>query len=345
MITNVLQESARVLTEDLLKTKPGEIFVITADTRSDMDVAHAIEISAGMAGAKTIVLLTPTPGGVSLEADKDIPVEPLSALLSQADIWVELNKQWLLYSTPFYRAKKANLKLRHVCLTGTTADTLISCVGKINYPVMRDFTAKLTEKIRNARHVRFVSPHGEEISFMNAPERPISVKMGYMDKPGTHLFMGQMGWTPDIESVNGTICLDGSVAPDIGLVKSPIYLELKDGIICSIYGGSQAKQYEEWLKSFNHPQMLRVSHAGLGFHPSARVQGDILQDQRAWGSTTWGFGSIGAAMLPPDGVFAPSHSDAVSLNTSIYLDDAPLWINSIMVDPDLAGLAKDLVLK
>lgn len=70
--------------------------------------------------------------------------------------------------------------------------------------------------------------------------------------------------------------------------------------------------------------------------------GDILQDQRIWGSTTWGFGSIGAGLLPPDGVDAPSHSDAVSLNTDIYLDEKPLWIHGELVDETLKELAQEL---
>ena len=70
--------------------------------------------------------------------------------------------------------------------------------------------------------------------------------------------------------------------------------------------------------------------------------GDILQDQRIWGATTWGFGSIGAGLLPPDGVPAPSHSDAVSLNTDIYLDGKPLWLHGEIADEELKQLSKGL---
>ena len=46
-------------------------------------------------------------------------------------------------------------------------------------------------------------------------------------------------------------------------------IEVKDGCIISMSGGEEAKRYEMWLKSFGHPQMLRISHAGIGFHPGA----------------------------------------------------------------------------
>lgn len=342
MITGELQTAAEVLVNDLLKTQNGELFAVTADTETDPSVIEAIGRAAAMKGAKPLTVLVPTPRGVSLAADKDLPVDALSELLSHVDIWVELNAKWLLYSTPFYRAKKANGKLRHMCLTGTNADTLIRCVGQVNYPVMRRFSEILRDKIKEAKQVRMVSKDGDVVCFENAQDRPVSCKLGDAGVPGTHLFVGQIGWTPELESIHGVICLDGSAAPEIGLIKKPVKILVERGRITEISGGEEARRYEAWLESFDHPQMLRVSHAGIGFHPGARLMGDILQDQRVWGSTTWGFGSIGAGMLPPDGVEAPSHSDAVSLNTDIYLDGEPLWIHGEITDGELKSLAERL---
>ncbi|MGB2783695.1 MAG: hypothetical protein WBC45_07120 [Atribacterota bacterium] len=123
-----------------------------------------------------------------------------------------------------------------------------------------------------------------------------------VDKPGTHLFVGQIGWTPVLQSINGKIVFDGSIAPDIGIIKRPIEMIVKNGRVEGISGGKEAAAYEAWLKSFNHPQMLSVAHTGIGFNPGAAVVGSIIQDQRVLGSTTWGFGSIGAGLLPSDGI-------------------------------------------
>ena len=139
MVDSKLQMSAEVLVKDLLKVKEGEVFVITADTLTDPDVIEAIDRTAQCAGAKVLLALTPSPDGVSLAADKDLAVDVMSEMLAHADVWVELNVRWLLYSSPYYYAKKNNPRLRHMCLTGTNADTLIRCVGQVNYPKMREF--------------------------------------------------------------------------------------------------------------------------------------------------------------------------------------------------------------
>ncbi|MFR9064094.1 MAG: hypothetical protein ACLVJO_10240 [[Clostridium] scindens] len=59
------------------------------------------------------------------------------------------------------------------------------------------------------------------------------------------------------------------------MIESPVKIEVKDGCIISMSGGEEAKRYEMWLV-FGHPQMLRISHAGIGFHPGAKLIGDIL---------------------------------------------------------------------
>lgn len=335
MKQNKLVQAANLLVNDLLGTKKNELFVITDDTLSDGTVTQAIMDAAHKAAAKVMVVHIPAPRGVAAEADLDIPVNALSSLLAQADVWVELNARWLLYSAPYYYAKKNNAKLRHMCLTGTSAETLIDCVGKIDYPVMRRFSERMRDKIMAATTVRMVSHCGDEVTFRNVPDRPMSCKLGQADVPGTHLFVGQIGWTPEIASINGTICIDGSIAPDIGIVDEPIHIEVEAGKIVSIRGGESAKKYDKWLRGFQHPQMLSIAHTGIGFNPGARIMGDILQDQRVWGSATWGFGSISAAMMPPMGAEAPSHSDAVSLSVSVYLDGKPMWEHGELVDPDL----------
>ncbi|MFR5484628.1 MAG: hypothetical protein ACLTHX_10100 [Blautia massiliensis (ex Durand et al. 2017)] len=48
--------------------------------------------------------------GVGKAADPDLPVDALSAALLCADVWIEFNHQWLLYSTPFERAEAENKK-------------------------------------------------------------------------------------------------------------------------------------------------------------------------------------------------------------------------------------------
>ena len=286
VINAQLRAACDVLVGQLLQTKKDDVLVLTADMDSDADVVQEIFEAATKLEAKPLMVWMNTPAGVSEAADPDLPAVALTALLEQADIWVELNSKWLLYSNIYYDALKNNKTLRHAELTGVRSDGMVNCVGQVDYEAMREFTLLLRDKISAAKRMRMTSSLGEDIEFENCPGRPVSFKLGVMDKPGTHLFVGQIGWTPEHESINGKIIFDGSIAPDIGILEQPIEMILQQGKVVAVSGGEQAAAYEAWLKSYNHPQMLTVAHTGIGFNPGAKVVGSIIEDQRVMGSTT-----------------------------------------------------------
>ena len=114
MLKFELQHAADKLINDIFAVKSGETVIITADTMSDEKLIDAVASSAFSAGALPMVITISTPGGVGKAADPDIPVDAITGALLGADVWIEFNHQWLLYSTPFERAMKENPKLRYM---------------------------------------------------------------------------------------------------------------------------------------------------------------------------------------------------------------------------------------
>jgi 2,5-dihydroxypyridine 5,6-dioxygenase len=337
-----LGKASEILTRDLLKLKPGETCVITADTESDFRVVNAIARATFACDAKPMVVWTASPLGVAKAADPMLPVEALTGALKNADVWVELNNEWLLYSTPYDIAMRENLKLRHNCLVGLNADMMIRCIGRIDYRVLKQFMQTISEMTSNAKHVRITTPAGEDVEFDNDPERKLMPRLGYADTPGSHMMAGQIGWKPIYDSINGVVVYDGSVVPPIGLLQAPIFLHVAKGEIVKIEGGKEAAQFDAWLRGFHHSQMLRFAHLCYGFNPGARLCGNILEDERVWGATEWGIGQIGPMYVPPEGIKAPSHTDGICLNSSIWLDGKLIMERGSMVETELAALAKQL---
>ena len=127
-----LGKAADVLTRELFKLKPGETFVITADTESDPRVVDATARAAFAADAKPMVIWLASPLGVGMAADPMLPIESLTGALIGADAWVEFNNQWLLYSTPYERVVKENTKLRYLNLVGMDVDMMVRLVGRVD---------------------------------------------------------------------------------------------------------------------------------------------------------------------------------------------------------------------
>jgi 2,5-dihydroxypyridine 5,6-dioxygenase len=160
--------------------------------------------------------------------------------------------------------------------------------------------------------------------------------------PGSHMMGGQIGGVPDLESINGIIVFDGTVAPVCGILTSPVSLTIKAGEIIKVEGGTQALEFERWLKSFDHPRMLKLAHFNYGFNPGAKITGKNIEDERVWGCTQWGIGNLDARLVKPDGLPAPSHADGNCLNSSVWLDGKQIMQEGKMVIPELAALAKQL---
>jgi len=330
-----LGKACDILVKELFKLKPGETFVITADTESDPRVVDAAASAAFTIGAKPMVIWLPSPLIEGKLADSILPLNSLTGALMGADAWLEINNKQIFDSTPSQIALKENKKLRYLGLTGATVSMVVRCIGRVNYPALKEFIHYVANVTKAARHVRMTTPAGTEVEFDNFPDQELGIEDGYANKPGVHWMPGQIGWLPDRKSINGVIIIDGSLVPPCGVLSEPVRLTMKEGEIVEIKDGTQAREFELWLNKLNHPQMRKVAHTTYGFLPGAKLSGMIAEDERIWGCTVWGFGSTSKES-------APSHTDGICLDTSVWLDGKQLMDKGKVVDAKLIELTKKL---
>jgi len=339
-----LARAAHLLTAEMFRLKPGETLVITADTQSDMRVVDAVAGAAHTLGAIPMVITLVSPLGVGKAADPLLPLEPLTAALAQADAWVEFNKQWLLYSTPFERAMAQNKRLRYMCLVEMTVDMMVRLIGRVDSGALSRFLRRVSQMTQQAIRMRITTPADTDLSFKLLPEeRQVSCDDGLCDTPGMHFLGGQISFIPDFDSINGRLVFDGTIAPPCGFLKQPVVLEVEKGRVVHFDGGAQAEELRRWLESFDDPNMFRLAHGCYGFNPGARLCGNVLEDERVWGCTEWGLGYLSPVDAPPDGIPAKSHCDGICLNSSVWLDGVPILENGVVVHPELKQLAEPLV--
>jgi leucyl aminopeptidase (aminopeptidase T) len=158
-----------------------------------------------------------------------------------------------------------------------------------------------------------------------------------------HFMGGQIAFVPDFESINGMLVFDGTIAPPCGFLKEPVFLKVENGRVVKITGGRQAEELRKWLESFDDPNMFRLAHGCYGFNPGAKLCGNVLEDERIWGSTEWGMGYLSPVDAPPDGIQAKSHMDGICLDSSVWLDGIIVVKDGVVIHPDLKPLADQLV--
>ena len=338
--------AAKTLIEDILRVEAGETVIITADTGSKEEVVNAAAQAVFNVGAKPMVIWLASPLGVGKAADPMLPQEALIGALSKADVWIEFNYQWLLYSTSFDKTMALNKTIRYICLVGMNADMMIRTIGRVDIPTLEQFLNEISDITGKAKEVRITTPAGTDISFNNHPDREMIVHSGIVPKGTYEMLPGQISWTPIFETINGVIVFDGSVYPPIGLLQTPIKLHVEKGKIVKIEGGKDAQQLETWLNKFNDENMFLMAHISYSFNPGAKLTGDIVEDERVWGSTEWGIGNIGPRLVPdiPGGVPAPSHTDGICLNSSVWLDGRQIMDTGKVIYPEsLVNLTEKLL--
>ena len=337
-----LSKGARILVEEMALVTKEDKVIITADTLCDPDVVNAIAGAVHAVGAKFMTVWYPLPRGVGKDADQDIPYEAIGEAIGASTVWIELGYNWILYSSAQEIALKRNPNIRHLNAVGLNREMFVRLIVKANPALQKKFQTKLTDMTKAAKRVRITSPGGTDLEFENDHNCPFYVELGICDHPGTAYLAGQICWFPTEGSTNGTLAFDGSISPACGIVSSPVLLDIENGYVKKVRGGADAAKFEAWLASFNDPLMYRMAHVCYGCHPNAKLTGDCVEDERIWGSTEWGIGYLPACDCPPDGIDAASHTDGITLNTSLWLDGVQIMDKGEFVHPELKEMAEQL---
>jgi 2,5-dihydroxypyridine 5,6-dioxygenase len=336
-----LAVAAFKLVHDQLKVKKGESVLITIDSASEFRVAEEIAKMAQAMGGKVMVAWHTTPVGYGAMTEPYLP-EPLIACADKTDVWIELNNQWLLYSS-FWDKAVTNGRTRQVMLGDLDITQLVRLIGKVDIPAQKKFQDMVVEKTRKAKSIRITNPAGTDVSFENDQNRPINSEIEY-DTPGGHFLLGQIGWAPKEETINGRIAFDGALSgggeAELGLLDGDVITYVVEkGRIVNIEGGKKAEIIRKWLEKLDDPNMYLAAHVCYGFHPNAKLEGTTNEDERIWGSTQWGFGHQGSNFTGNDPRPASGHIDGICLNSTVYLDGNKITSDGEVVDPELKELA------
>ncbi|MCJ7759801.1 hypothetical protein MUP59_01495 [Candidatus Bathyarchaeota archaeon] len=329
-----LAEAAYKLASEVMLVKKGESVLVYADTASDGNVVKATADACSILGAKTAVIWFKTNPEVTMD-----PPEPVIAAINNADVLIEYCVNYLLYA-PFYDGMMKKGRARYICLTGMNVESIVRTIGKVDYPKMLKFGDKLVELTKKADKIRITNAAGTDVTAYNRG-RPVLQPGEIAKKPGQYMLGGQVCWNPVEETIDGVIAVDGWEW-NVGFIQTPIKLKMEKGKIVDITGGREAKTFAAWIGGFKDPNMYRLAHYTYGFNPGIRkLTGLHNDDERLFGSVTFGFGTQGSIIGGP-GWRSAAHTDLGIMNPSVYLDDVAMEQEGKYVHLDLVKLAKEM---
>lgn len=331
-----LSKAALKLVKDVMLIKKGENVVISADSSTDRRVVESTAEAVYCIGGMPVVIYTPTAPNACVE-----PPSPIGAAVAKADVWIEYTYSYIMH-TPAWRNSLKN-GCRYICLTGMDVDMMVKTLGRVDYDTLIELGELFKEKIQSADEVIVKSNNGTNLTAYNRGRKvrhsgQKATKKGYPIMLG-----GQISWCPIESTINGTLVFDGALWPplELGLLKEPVKLEIKNGRITKIDGGFEAKIFQNWLKGMNDENMYRLAHYSLGFNPGVMKQtGRIVEDERVFGCMEFGIGSQGESIMG-ECWSAASHSDGILLKPTIILDGKVFEENGIYKLPKAVEICKE----
>lgn len=196
----------------------------------------------------------------------------------------------------------------------------------IDYVKFRRECAKLKKAFDWGREVVVKTSAGTDLKVNITGCKSVS-NDGQYDFPdsGGNMPVGEVYIPPKLNTAEGKVVVDCSSKNNDGtlLVKKPIILAVKKGLVVNIDGGYEARALKSSIlsaeKQAKRPAMIRqLGELGVGMNPKASVVGAVAVDEKVLGTAHV---ALGSNYWFGGDIFTLVHFDQVFKNPKIFIDD------------------------
>jgi leucyl aminopeptidase (aminopeptidase T) len=254
------------------------------------------------------------------------PPSPVAALMRQQQVVIAATK----YSLTHTRATRQALKdgARIATMPGMTFELYTEGGMTADFQDVKRRISNIANFLRRRRIINVKSETGTDVTFeVNWRDWKLDDN-GICNRPRmlTNLPAGKVFILPKEGTMNGTIVIDGSW--DSTLIDEPVEFIVEDGTVVDVKGGTLAatirQSYGEVakkLKAKDRESVWTVAEFGFGMNPSARLVGNVLEDEKRMGSCYFSIGdNTGLGGTSNAGI----HVSGVLAEPSVWLDDSCL---------------------
>jgi leucyl aminopeptidase (aminopeptidase T) len=200
-------------------------------------------------------------------------------------------------------------------MPGVTEEMLARLMD-IDMTELRKRCATIASQLSSGTEARITCANGSDLRLGLEGRTAIS-DGGALSKRGAfgNLPCGEAFIAPTEGRAEGTLVVDGSIA-GIGQVDTPVSLTVRDGHLTEATGADGAKLME--LLTEHGPDGTNVAELGIGTNEEATLTGNVLEDEKIFGSAHVAFGASAAI---GGTVQVPVHLDCVILEPTVEVDD------------------------
>ena len=320
-----LNKAAKTAVVECLSMKPEEKLLIVSNPDTEQAViAEALRRQAEALGVSAVLLFQPvkTQGDYAEDFVLEAIAEKPEALASLSTEKLGKDKYRIAqpldapdgkkYDHIFNYLLHGTKETRAFWSPGATLDMFARTVA-IDYASMRSRAKDLSLILDEAVALQISAPSGTDI-LIGTEGRKAFVDDGFFGRAGLggNLPAGEVFISPALRSANGTIVFDGSIADIAGdiVIETPIRCAVSGGFVLSCEGGAEAERLEKALRKgmdmasslsrggLGPEEALRyavnarhIGELGIGLNAAARIGGNMLEDEKVYGTCHFAIGS------------------------------------------------------
>lgn len=303
-------KGARRLVDTCTKVSKGETVLIVTDTNK-VRIAEVIATAAYEREAEPLVLVMPV-----RKVHGEEPPKAIAEAMKHADVFFIPVTKSITHTRAVKEATQAGA--RGLVLTDWTEDMMISGAIEADFAAQKVVCKKYAQLFQEGKKAHLTTPLGTDLR-LNLEGRRGNALTCIVEK-------GEFSTVPTIEanfspvegSTEGTIMADASIPYiGIGVLREPVKVQVRAGMIQSIDGGQQAKMLSDNMKKFNDPMVYNIAELGIGLNPKATMCGIMLEDEGVLGVVHIG---IGTNITLGGTIKASLHYDLLMYNATLELD-------------------------
>lgn len=313
-----LYKACEIALRQCLGVREGESVVVIAD-EPERKIGYHLWMKARELNAEAIYIEI-----VPRKMHGEEPPKPVAEAMKAADVVIAPTSKSITHTIAKKEACEKGARV--ATLPGITEEIFIRTMSA-DYDEIVTLTNRIADILDNGRTVHITTDLGTDLEF-SIEGRKARRSTGVYRNPGEcGNLPGAEAYIAPVEgTANGIVVVDGSMA-GIGILKDPIKLTIREGFVEKIEGGDEARKLEGILSNYGK-EARNIVEFGIGTNPNARISGNILEDEKAFGTVHIALGSnydFGGR------VKAPIHLDGIIKSPTVLIDGKYLFRNGNFV--------------
>ncbi len=305
-MTADLDRAVKTVVRQCMGIQPGEEVLVVCNPVTE-EIGALMRIEAQGEGADATLAVISERESAAAE-----PPAPVAAAMAAADVVLAPTIQSLSHTAARKIASEAGVRIG--TLPGVTEEMLSRLMTGDLEEIRRRGWAVVTA-LNRASEVRIACPHGSDLR-IGLEGRMGIVDAGELGNRGAfgNLPCGEGFIAPVEGTTEGTLVVDGSIA-EIGLLDTPVELTIREGHLVAATGPDGEHLME--LLTTHGEDGTNVAELGIGTNEEAILTGNILEDEKIFGTCHVAFGASAAI---GGTVQVPVHLDCVVLEPTVEID-------------------------